>query len=504
MKRILIIALLLMSVSTIAFSFSLQDNVEEYVLANGMKFLLLERHYSPTFAGLTIFRVGGVDESTGKTGLAHMFEHMAFKGTTVIGSKDWEKEKPLYDEIEMVALQIEAEKAKGPKKTEAKLTELASKLKDLQEKVAEYANGIEFSSIYEKNGAGMLNAGTGKDTTLYLVELPSNRLELWMLMESERLKDPVFREFYKERDVVAEERRTAETSPGSVLYEKFMATAFDAHPYGVNTLGWMSDIQSLTRTDAEAFHRKYYVPSNSVSVIVGDIDIQKTKKLIDTYFGDIPASEPPPEVSVVEPPQSGEKRLEVEFDAEPQFMMGYHVPNLPDPEAYALNVLAGILSGYESSILDRKLIHELHLARFITCYSGPGERYPNLLTFSSQPIAPHTCGEIEKVIAEEIEKIKNEPVPAREFHKVINQLKAQFIYGLQHNLGIAFQLGFFDITYGGWRNIDDYIANYTEVTPEQVMQVAQKYLTKKNRTVATLVTVKPDENEAKEGGSANE
>ncbi len=504
MKRFLLLAALAALLCVPAGAFSLKDNVEEFVLDNGMKFLLMERHYSPTFTGLTVFRVGGVDEITGKTGLAHMFEHMAFKGTTVIGTKDWEKEKPLYEELEKTALMIELEKTKGLKKDEAKLQELTAKLKELQEKIAEYSKGEEFSSIYEKNGCGMLNAGTGKDFTMYIVELPSNRLELWMLMESERLKDPVFREFYKERDVVAEERRTSETSPGGVLYEQFMAAAFDAHPYGVGVVGWMSDILSLTRTDAEAFHKKFYIPTNSVSVIVGDIDIEKTKKLIEKYFGDIPAGGTAPEVSVVEPGQKGEKRIEVEFDAEPQFMMGYHVPNLPDPEAFAVNVLAGVLSGYESSILDKKLIRELQIARHISCSSGPGDRYPNLLTFSSQPIAPNTCADIEKVILEEIEKIKKEPVPEREFQKVVNQLKAQFIYGIQSNIGIAFQLGFYDLSYGGWRNIDEYIKKVEAVTPEQVMAAANKYLTKKNRTVATLVTVKPEIEEVKEGGSENE
>ncbi len=505
MKKFTLMTVLLLSVLCLtASAISLKDNVEEFVLDNGMKFLLVERHYAPTFTGLTVFRVGGVDEITGKTGLAHMFEHMAFKGTTVIGTKDWEKEKPLYDELEKVALKIEVEKSRRFDKNEEKLEALRAELKGLQEKIAEVSKGEEFSSIYEKNGSGMLNAMTGKDFTAYIVELPSNRLELWMLMESERQKEPVFREFYKERDVVAEERRSAETSPGGVLREKFMAAAFDAHPYGVNTVGWMSDIQSLTRTDAEAFFKKYYVPSNSVSVIVGDIDIEKTKKLIKKYFGDIPAGPSPPEVSVVEPEQQGEKRIEVEFDAEPQLLIGYHVPTKPDKDSYALEVLASLLSGYESAILDKKLIQELQIARYVSCYAGPGNRYPNLLTFSSQPIAPNSCADIEKVIYEEIERLKNEPVPEREFQKVINQLKARFIYGVQYNMGIAYQLGFFDMFYGGWQNIDSYVNKITEVTPEQIMEVAKKYLTKKNRTVATLVKVEPEKEEIEKGGESHE
>lgn len=499
MKKSVVLLLMLQAVLCLYARAEITGHdVSEITLDNGMTFLIMNRDFSPTFAGLVLFKVGGVDEKTGTTGIAHMFEHMAFKGTTEIGTADWEKEKPILEKIEKTAQEIARLKAQRDNPDPEKQAELEEKLHGLQEEAAQYQKAEEFTGIYEKNGSGTLNAGTGKDSTIYMVELPSNRLELWMLMESERIKNPVLREFYKERDVVAEERRMYQTYPSSVLTEEFLAAAFRAHPYRIPTIGWLSDIQALTRTDAEKFRKTYYVPANAVGILVGDLDLEKTEKLIRKYFGDIPESPLPPAVRTEEPDQRGERRIEVEFDAEPQVMIGYHIPRLPHPDAYAVSALSDILTDGKSARLYKKLVRDMKIARYVSSGDMPGWRYDPVFYFSSQPIHPHTCGELESAIYEELEKLKEEPVSDKELEKVINQLEAGFVRGMDSNLGLAFQLGYFEAFAGGWDRIEDHIKKMKKVTPEKIMEAARKYFTEENRTVAALV--KKEKQKSGEGG----
>ena len=264
-KILLFIICLFLFFKADVFSQNIEDKVVEYTLANGMKFLLMQRGNAPVFTGYIVFKAGSVDENAGETGLAHLFEHMAFKGTDAIGTVDYEKEKPLIAKINSTGAALSVESAKGTGQDTARVLELESKMKILQEQHRGLIKTNEFMQTYISNGGSDVNAGTGNDITQYYVSLPSNKLELWMLMESERIKNPVYREFYIERNVVAEERRMrTDTNPFGKLYEEFLGVAFIAHPYGNPVVGWMSDIQSLTVENAKAFRRNYYSPNNEI------------------------------------------------------------------------------------------------------------------------------------------------------------------------------------------------------------------------------------------------
>jgi predicted Zn-dependent peptidase len=475
---------------------SLADRVIEHRLANGLTVLLVERHQSPIVSINMTFGVGGMDERTGMTGVAHLYEHMAFKGTRTIGAKDYQQERPLLDELDrlneqMDRLQAELAETEGtpsPAKTQ-ELERLRKAFAATQERASEWVVGNEMSLLYQRHGAVGLNASTGKDVTRYTVSLPANRLPLWAAIEADRMAHPVLREFYKERAVVMEERRLrTDDSPNGLLYEAFIAAAFQAHPYGFPTIGWASDIQTLTPAATDAFFRTYYGPGNAVIAIVGDINPQETITLIERSFGSIPAAGAPPRVVTVEPAQRGERRVSVEFDAEPIVMIGYHKPTIGHPDDPAFDVIDAVLSEGVTSRLYTRLVRELRLAASVsTDTSTPGVRSPNLFLISAAPLAPHTTAELEAAIDEELNRLKREPVSAMELQKVLNNLDAGLLRALRSNSGLASQLAYFQIVAKGWRYVLASRDRIAAVTPADIQRVASTYFTPSNRTVATLV-----------------
>lgn len=476
---------------------SLADRVIEHRLANGLTVLMVERHQSPIVSINMTFGVGGMDERTGMTGVAHLYEHMAFKGTRTIGSKDYEKERPLLVELDRLNEQIDRLQAElaevptgqaAPAKTK-ELEQLRQQFAAAQERASEWVVGNEMSLLYQRHGAVGLNASTGKDVTRYTVSLPANRLPLWAAIESDRMAQPVLREFYKERAVVMEERRLrTDDSPGGLLYEAFTAAAFQAHPYGFPTIGWASDIQALTPAATDAFFRTYYGPNNAVIAIVGDIDPKETIALIERSFGSLPAAPPPPRVVTVEPPQRGERRVTVEFDAEPIVMIGYHKPTIGHPDDPVFDVLDAVLSEGVTSRLYKRLVRELKVAASVsTDASSPGVRGANLFVISATPLAPHTTVELEAAIEEEIARLKREPVSADELAKVLNNLDAGLVRSLRSNSGLAAQLAYFQIVAKDWRYVLTSRDRIAAVTPADIQRVAARYLIPSNRTVATLI-----------------
>src|SRR5712692_8207721 len=302
--------------------------VVKHILSNGMTFLFLRRPGAPTVSFVTHFRAGGVDEWTGISGTAHLFEHMLFKGTRSIGTKNYAAEVALFPRVDAVADSFTAEYRKGALTDSARLGRLRDRLKTLEDSARQYAVSNELDRILTENGAQNLNASTGNDVTNYFFSLPSNRAKLWFILESDRIRNPVLREFYSEREVVLEERRLrVETQPFGILYEEMLQAAFRAHPYGRPVVGVASEIQAVTRNSAREYYRRCYGPNNAVTAIVGDIDIDSMKAWADRYFSDVPAGEPHRPVVTQEPPQRGERRIEVQFDANPLVMIGYHVPN---------------------------------------------------------------------------------------------------------------------------------------------------------------------------------
>lgn len=467
---------------------NLEEKVHARTLNNGLTVLLIERHGAPVFSTIYGFKVGSVDEIEGITGTAHLFEHMAFKGTPKIGTSDFEKEKPIMEKVNQVGREWSLELVKGEQADKDKLARLRAELTRLEAEQKKFIVKDEIDVIYSNVGGTGLNAGTGTDQTMYYISLPSNQLERFCLVESERIRNTVLREFYTERSVIQEERKqTTDASPARLLSEMFMGAAFLAHPYNHPVVGWASDINSVTLEEAQAFKNKYYTPNNCVLAIAGDVDPAKAWPLIEKYFGDIPQGEDPPVLRTVEPKQLGERRVRFEFDAEPALMIGFHKPTFPSKEDAAASVLASILTSGRTSRLNKDLVQEKQLAVSIGAGSGPGTRYPNLFTFNAAPRFPHTVEEVEKAILEHIEKVKAEPVSERELQKVKNSLEASYIRSMSSNMGLAMTVVRYQLLFGDWKLYLKYKDILAGITAADVMAFAKTYLTTENRTVAFLI-----------------
>lgn len=481
-----------------AASLGLADRVVEQKLANGMTILMVERHQTPVVSLNMTFGVGGVNEQVGQTGLAHLYEHMAFKGTRTVGTKNYEKEQPVLEEWYRVGTELDQrqrdlarrgqEKPNSPE-DRAVIEGLQKRFTELQEQAGQFVAGNEMALLYQRQGGVGLNAATGKDLTRYMINLPANRLPLWAALEADRMAHPVLREFYKERGVVMEERRLRnDDSPSGLLYETFTSAAFRAHPYGVPTIGWESDILSLTPADTEAFFKAHYGPGNATIAIVGDIHPQDVMVLIEQTFGKIPSAPPQPPIVTVEPPQRGERRVEVEFDAEPSVVIGFHKPALGHPDDYVFDVIDAVLGDGLTSRLYTNLVRENRIAASINSDSNyPGVRSPNLFVLSATPLAPHTTREIEAAIYAELERLKTEPVSAKELEKVLNNLDADLVRALRSNGGLASQLALYQTVAGDWHYMVKARDKIAAVRPADIQRVAAEYFTKSNRTVATLV-----------------
>lgn len=482
--------------SAYASSSSLAERVVEHRLANGLTVLMVERHQTPIVSINITFAVGGIDEQVGQTGIAHLYEHMAFKGTRTIGTRNYEEEQPLLDELALVGSELDqrlrefdANGASETDETRATIESLQERFTDLQAKASEYVVGNEMALLYQRHGGVGLNASTGKDVTRYMISFPSNRLPLWAAIESDRMAHPVLREFYKERGVVMEERRLRnDDSPSGLLFETFTSAAFRAHGYGIPTIGWGSDILSLTPADTEAFFKAHYGPNRATIAMVGDINPREVIPLIEETFGKIPAAPPPPQLVTVEPEQRGERRVEVEFDAEPAIVIGYHKPTIRHPDDDVFDVIDALLSEGLTSRLHQKLVRDKRLAASVGSDSShPGARAPNLFVVTATPLAPHTTAEVEAAIYEEIERLKREPVSPKELEKVLNNLDADLVRGLRSNSGLASQLALYQALAGDWQYVLASRDHIAKVTAADVQRVATQYLTKSNRTVAVLV-----------------
>jgi predicted Zn-dependent peptidase len=468
---------------------AIEEQVREFTLPNGLTFIVLERHEAPIFAFRTYVNVGGVDEVAGITGIAHMFEHMAFKGTTHIGATDVEAEREALAKVDRTWEALLAERRKRHAADSTRIGDLEAAFKAAQEEAGRYVVSNEFPTVLEREGADGLNAMTGVDLTMYLYSLPSNKLELWALLEGDRLANPVLREFYKERDVVIEERRMgSESTPADRLYEDFIHTAFVAHPYGDGIIGHRSDLETFTRAEAEEFHRKYYVAKNMYIAVVGDVKFDEVKRLAEKYFSAVSDRPAPPPVDTVEPPQRAERRIVMEDDAQPIVFLGYHMPDANDPRYRAHEALSDILTGGRSSRLYTSLVKEQKIAVQVGSTTGfPGEKYPNLLFFYIVPAAgvdPDTA--LAALDAEIGRLLDRAPVTTEELDGVKTRTRAGFWRGIQSNEGMAMQLAYFQGMSGDWRNLFKEVDRVNAITIEDVMSAARETLRKENRTVGIL------------------
>ncbi len=487
MKHILMVVTLLALCATGLHAATLDEKVVEYTMKNGMKLLMVERHTSPTVSAWIRFRVGSVDERSDERGIAHLLEHMLFKGTTTLGTKDFAAEKPLLDKIEEVAQRLTAEKALRDRADSLKIAGLEKQLAALEVAASKYVIKDEFFELYSKNGGTGYNAFTSRDGTTYLISLPSNKLELWAAIESDRLQNAVLREFYTERAVVMEERRRSyDADPESKLWETFIASSFLAHSYGQPTIGWMSDIENLTRSKAEQFFHSYYTPNNAIVAIVGDIDTKTTIALVERYFGAIrPGKEPPP-VTTQEPKQSGERRIELIAEAEPTVIMGFHKPAIGDPDDYVFDVINMILGSGRTSRFYKSLVIEKQIASEIGTFDAPGYRYPNMFIISANPRAPHTAKDVEEAVQAELELLKTTPVAQRDLQRILNKIEYEEARRMGTNGGLARNLTEYEATTGSWRYMSQHRGKIARVTQADIMRVAGAYFTRENRTVGFI------------------
>ena len=459
--------------------------VVEHELANGMRWLVLPRAGAPTVSFIVQFRVGGVNEVRGQTGIAHLLEHLLFKGTETLGTRDAIAERALF--VRMDALQDSILALEGQGDTTAAPL-LRERIDSLETEARAHILPNEFERVLSTNGARGLNATTDFETTTYLVELPANRAQLWFLLESDRMANPLFREFYAERDIVAEERRLrVETNPGGLLFEAHMAAAFTIHPYGQPVVGYMADIQRLRRPDVEEYFRRYYGPSNAVVTVVGDIDADQILAWADEYFGDLPASEIPGPVLSTEPEQSAERRVEVAFDAEPRVRIGWPVVETTHPDAPALSVLSWLLTGGRTSRLYQRLVIQDRVATAISSSIGPGIRFPGIFTIDATPRSPNTTEDVEAAVYAELDSLRRTLPSEREIQRIRNQLEASEVRRLTSNLGLALQLAASTSEFGDWRTTFGFTDRLAAVEPEDVRRVAQQFFTRERRTVATVV-----------------
>ena len=466
-----------------------EQRVTERQLDNGLTVLIYERPGAPVATFYTYVDVGSAQEVAGITGLAHMFEHMAFKGTTRIGTTDFAAESAAMDRVDAAYHAYDRERRKRVGSDPERLAELEAAFDEARKEAGSFVVKNKFTEIIERAGGVGINATTNADRTVYFYSLPANKVELWAYLESERFRDPVLREFYTERDVVMEERRLrTDSQPIGRTIEQMLSAGFTAHPYGYPVVGYMSDLQSFTREDAEEFYRKYYSPSSITVVIAGAVDAQEVLGLVERYFGRIPAGPPAPILRTVEPEQIAERIVRVPDRAQPLYLEGYLRPAATHPDDAVYDAMADVLSAGRTSRLYRRLVRDEKIAANTGAFNGfPGNKYQNLMVAFAFPTPGHTNDDVQAAIREEIERLKTEPVGDEELAMVKTRAKAGLIRSLASNTGIASQMATFHVLFGDWRELFHNVERIEKVTAEDILRVAQETFQPTRRTVAMIV-----------------
>ena len=482
---------------------SFEKRVTVKKLRNGLTAMIIERPVAPVFSFFTHVDAGSVQDPKGKGGLAHMFEHMAFKGTDKIGTTNWPAERAALQEVEKWYRLYDSERRRVTGSDPKKVAEYRTNWEKAVEKAQQYVVVNEFDQIVEENGGENMNAFTTDDETGYFYDMPSNRLELWAYLESERFLHPVMREFYKERDVVMEERRLrVDSNPLGRLVEQFVAAAFILHPYRNGGVGFPSELEAFSATDAQHFFDQYYVPANMVVAVVGDVKPATALPIMEKYFGRIPVRPTPLEISLVEPPQIAEHELTITEAAQPYYLEGYHRPDFRDPDDAVYDVITDLLSNGRTSRLYRALVRDQKIAVQASGFTGfPGIKYPHLFTFFAIPAKGHTPAEMRQPIHAEIERLKKEDISDEELKMVKTRIRADFIRGLANNQGLSQAFATAQTRYGDWRELFRSIDRVDKVTKADIRRVANKVFVDANRTVGMLQTAAPATPGAQQGAS---
>jgi predicted Zn-dependent peptidase len=432
--------------------------------------------------------VGAVDEPDGQTGVAHYLEHLAFKGTSEIGTVNYEEEKPLLDQLSILFDQIQIARKEN---NQEKLTQLEAEFNRINQQASELVKQNEFGQIVEIEGGVGLNAATSADYTAYFYNFPANKLELWMYLESNRFLDPVFREFYEEKEVILEERRMrTDNSPIGKMVEEFLDRAFVSHPYRRPVIGYEQDIRNLTTKNVDDFFQTHYGGGNITIAMVGDVDPNQVKSMAQDYFGRFPKTVKPSPVTVNEPPQTETREVVVKYPSQPIYFEGYHIPNLNDPDYVVYDIMGSVLSDGRTSRLYKSLVEEEKVALSAAGFTGfPGNKYLNLMLFYAVSAPGRSLDELATELDKEIEKLKTELVTQEELERVKTQATARLLRSVNSNSGMANLLAEYEAKTGDWRNVFTRLDAINAVRAQDIQRLAQKTFTDEQKTIGKLETV---------------
>lgn len=483
---------------------SFEKRVSVKKLDNGLTIIICERPEAPVFSFFTLVDAGSAQDPMRATGLAHMFEHMAFKGTDTIGTKDYAAEKPALEKVEQAYAAYIVERDKSVAQDPAKLKELEKAWQDAIKEADSYVVPNQFGKIVEQNGGEDMNAFTNYDETAYHYSFPTNRLELWAYLESDRFLHPVMREFYKERNVVIEERRMrTDSNPFGRLLEQFTSEAFAAHPYHRPTIGWMSDLNHFSATDAQRFFDTYYIPSNMVVAVSGDIKASEAMPILEQYFSRLPSRPHPDEATTTEPAQNSERRVILKDASQPIYIEGYHRPDYRSNDDAVFDAISDLMSEGRTSRLYRALVRDKKIASYSEGITGyPGVKYPHLFAFLAVPLPGHKAEEMAEAIHSEIDRLKKEDISDDELKMIKTRAKANLIRGLADNEGLATQLATYQTRYGDWRELFRSVDRIDQVTKADIRRVANEVFTDTNRTVGVIENSRAGGGQGAEQGGA--
>jgi len=455
------------------------SKVRTYTLSNGLKVIFYKRGDAPIFSGALVVKVGGSDESIGQTGISHLFEHMAFKGSRTIGTKDYAAEKRLLDRLEEIS--AESKSAQDLSADQKKEWD------DIHKRLRDLWISDDFTVRYEKHGAVGQNATTDKEFTKYYVSLPRTAFEFWCQMESDRLLEPVMRQFYQERDVVLEERRMRyEDDPGGKIYELLLGTAYQRHPYRAPVIGYERDLRSITASQLEAFRKRFYVPSNMVLAIVGQVEPEADIKIVERYFGGIPKSDPIKREILEEGKQEGQRRSDISMSASPEVLIAYRKPNYPHPDDAPISVMAQILAGGRTSPLYSELVKRKQIAASVAHEEGPGVLYPNLLMFAGSVKAPHSPDTFINAFDGVIKRFRRSGATAEQLEIARRSIGMEYLGHLKSNQSLALDFATSELAYGSWKAGAEWYDQVLKVTTEDIKRVAQQYLVSTQRTIGVI------------------
>jgi predicted Zn-dependent peptidase len=470
-----------------------EKKVTEFTLANGLHFILVERHEAPVVSFRTWVDAGSSEDPANQTGLAHLVERMGYKGTETFGTSDWVAEKKALDVVEEAADKLQEERNKGPRAAADRLELLRLDLDSAMDRAAAYSHPGEYTAFMQSSGADGLNSATAFDHTEFSCNLPSNRIELWFLMESQRLLTPVFRAFYGERDAaLSEERTTVGNNSLGMMVRDLVATAFPTGPYHNPSIGWPSDIAGLRTREARGFYEKYYVPSNMVMTIVGDINPDECRKMAERYFGPLPSRPSPPKLSDSETAQLGPRTFELDVPTQPVVGVGFRRPSDKSPDAPVFTIINLILTGGHTGLLYKELVEKQRLAveaRGVSAY--PASRFPCLFAIMVLPAKDRPHQDVEKALETALTGLTTQRVDDEMLNRARTMARVGFIHELETNAGISATLPAYYMAYGDWRELFTAMADVQKVTADDVLRVAHRYLVASQRTTGFVVAASP-------------